>query len=134
MLAPDFTVAEINCSHAARGDQRAGECACHAVDEHRARSEFRSGERCADDRIVADLEGHRDVRATRVIEAVGAYAEIALTKIQRKALGLGPVVTPGVKAKVSAADQAVHALRGGLFREHSGREESGQCKSEVANG
>lgn len=133
-LAPDLAVSEINRRHATCGHQRVGEGARHTVDEHRARGEFRPGKRGADDGVVTDIEGHRDIRATRVVETVGASAETALTKVQHDALGLGPVVATGVKAQVPAADQAVHALRGGGVGQHRECGQKDKRKGETAYG
>ena len=74
-LAPDLAASEIDRGNAARGDEHAGHCTRHAVDEHRARRELRPFEGGADDRVVADLELHRNVGAARFVEAVRAKAE-----------------------------------------------------------
>ncbi len=129
-LAPDLAASEIDRCNASRGDEHAGHCTRHAVDEHRARRELRPFEGGADEGIVADVELHRNVDATRFVEAVRAQAEVTRSKVERDALRLAPVVAAGVKAQVPAADQAIQAFGGGGHGRHPGSkaQESRKCE------
>lgn len=129
-LAPDLAGSEIDSGNTTRRDLRSGERPGHAVDEYRARGEFRSLEGGAGHRIVADVELHRNVGAPRVVEAVWTQAETAGREIERYALRLGTIVAAGVEAQVSAADQAVEVLgKCGSRKTQAGKSEEG-CKRE----
>ncbi len=126
-LAPDLAASEIDRRNAARRHLHAGDCARHAIDEHRARGKFRPLECGADESVITDLELHRHLHAARVVEAVGAQAEIAAAEVELDPLRLAPVIAAGVKAQVAAADQAIHALCGSGHGRRS-RGEGQECR------
>jgi hypothetical protein len=109
-LAPHLAGSEVDSGNTASGDLRCRESTRHAVHEHRTRRKFRPFEGDADHRIVANVELHRAIDASRIVEAVGTQAETAGSQIEQDALRLGAVVAAGVETQVSPADQAIQVF------------------------